>query len=152
MAETLAEPATGPPAGPGRVRLLAALIGAMLALAALLIVGRELIAARVPQHRVALEELIRHETGLEVTFSRLSVRWGWYGPEAVFHAVTLGEREAPPFLRATELVVGLDAWRTVRSGQLEAGRITLIDPDIDLGARAGALVGTDRAEPGAPAE
>ena len=56
------------------------------------------------------------------------------------------------FLRATELVVGLDAWRTVRSGQLEAGRITLIDPDIDLGARAGALVDTDRAGPGAPAE
>jgi uncharacterized protein YhdP len=152
VAETLAEPATGPPAGPGRVRLLAALIGAVLALAALLIGGRELIAARVPQHRAALEELIRHETGLEVTFSRLSVRWGWYGPEAVFHAVTLGEREAPAFLRATELVVGLDAWRSVRSGQLEAGRITLIDPDIDLGARAGARLGTERAGPGAPAE
>ena len=34
--------------------------------------ARELIAAQVPQHRAALEDLIRHETGLEITFSRLT--------------------------------------------------------------------------------
>ncbi len=151
MGEVPAEPAVWPSATAGRVRLVSAVVGGVLGLAAVLLVGRELIAARVPQHRAALEELIRHETGLEVTFSRLSVRWGWYGPEAVFHAVTLGEPQAPAFLRATQLIVGLDAWRTVRSGQLEAGRIALVDPDIDLGGRS-ARFGTDRAASGAPAE
>lgn len=146
-----AEPAAGRCAAAGRVRLIAALMGGVLLLAALLVLGRELIAARVPQQRAALEELIRHESGLEITFSRLSVRWGWYGPEAVFHAVTLGEPQAPAFLRATELVVGLDAWRSVRSGQLEAGRIGLVDPDIDLGGR-GALAGAARPQAAAPAE
>lgn len=151
MGEMPAEPAAGRCAAAGRVRLIAALMGGVLLLAALLVLGRELIAARVPQQRAALEELIRHESGLEITFSRLSVRWGWYGPEAVFHAVTLGEPQAPAFLRATELVVGLDAWRSVRSGQLEAGRIGLVDPDIDLGGR-GALAGAARPQAAAPAE
>jgi len=127
------------PARAGPLRGIAALLGGALLLAALLILGRELIAAQVPQHRAALEEFIRHETGLEITFSRLSVRWGWYGPEAVFHSVVLGEPGgAGPLLSAPQLVVGLDAWRMVRSGQLEAGRITLVGPDVDLGSRAAA--------------
>jgi uncharacterized protein YhdP len=116
-----------------------------------------MIAARVPQHRAALEDLIRHETGLELTFSELTVRWGWYGPEAVFHHVTLAETGAPTLLRASELVVSLDLWRSARSGHPEAGRIRLIAPDIQLpagGARtppataAGATAAPLRAGPG----
>jgi len=91
----------------------------------------------VPQHRAALEELIRQQTGLNVSFSELGVRWGWYGPEAVFHGVVLAEPAGRgALLRAPQLIVGLDTWRMVRSGRLEAGRITLVDPDIDLGAGA----------------
>ncbi len=120
------------PARAGPLRGIAALLGGALLLAALLILGRELIAAQVPQHRAALEEFIRHETGLEITFSRLSVRWGWYGPEAVFDSAALGEPDAPAVLRAAQVVVAVDAWRSMRSGQLEAGRIRLINPEIDL--------------------
>src|SRR4029077_9955915 len=120
------------PARAGPLRGIAALLGGALLLAALLILGRELIAAQVPQHRAALEEFIRHETGLEITFSRLSVRWGWYGPEAVFDSAALGEPRAPAVLRAAQVVVAVDAWRSMRSGQLEAGRIRLISPEIDL--------------------
>ena len=116
-----------------RVRFaMLALAGALLVLAVLL-VAYELAAARVPQHRAALEELIRHQTGLEVRFSRLAVRWGWSGPEALFQEVELGEpRGAGPLLRARTLAVGLDAWRLVRNGQLEAHHITLENPVIDL--------------------
>jgi len=136
-----AEPAAGPAAVAAagglrppiaRLRLAGVLLGALAFLAALLVVARELIAAQVPQHRAALEELIRHETGLEVAFTRLSVRLGWGGPEAVFHGVALGEPGTAALLRAPLLVVGLDAWRSVRSGHLEAGRLTLINADIDL--------------------
>ena len=132
------------PARAGPLRGVAALLGGALLLAALLILGRELIAAQVPQHRAALEEFIRHETGLEITFSRLSVRWGWYGPEAVFDSVALGEPAAPAVLRAAQLIVAVDPWRSMRSGQLEAGRIRLINPEIDLTADAGARRGHDR--------
>ncbi len=111
------------------------LIGISSAAALFLVVflGYELALARVPEHRATLERLLRAQTGLDVRFSQLGVRWGWYGPEAVFRDVELGEPgRARVLLRAPELTVGFDAWRTMRSGHLEAGRISLVAPDIDL--------------------
>jgi len=97
----------------------------------------ELAVARLPEHRAALEALVRDETRLDLRFSRLRLRWGWYGPECVFRDVELGEPAAGAFLvRAPELVVGLDLWRMLRTGQPEAGRITLVAPDIVLHADA----------------
>jgi uncharacterized protein YhdP len=118
----------------------AALRPVLLALAAtallvtLVVLAYQVAAARVPQHRAALEELLRHESGLDVSFGELSVRFGWYGPEAVFHNVRLAEAGGDTILTAPRLAVGLDLWRMARSGQLTAGRITLDTPDIDLGA------------------
>jgi uncharacterized protein YhdP len=165
VGETPRQPAAGPgalsaaatAARPSRSYLrltLLALGGAGLLLGTLLM-AYELARARVPQHRAALEDLIRHETGLEVRFSELSVRWGWYGPEAVFHDVELGEpgRRAS-LLRAPRLIVSLDTWRMARSGHVQAGRITLVNPDIDLTAaeedgalQAEAGAGAARADP-----
>ncbi|HKD54894.1 MAG TPA: AsmA-like C-terminal region-containing protein [Steroidobacteraceae bacterium] len=148
MGGTPAEPAVAPAASaatsaeaprrtsPLRVALVCLL--SLLSLAAVVTVTYELAAARVPQHRAALEDLIRHETGLEMRFVELSLRWGWYGPEVVFHGVELGEPGTDAVrLRAARLTVALDTWRMVRSGQLEARRITLQSPDIDLSARVG---------------
>jgi len=118
---------------PAHLRTALFILSGALFVAALLLVAYELAAARVPQHRAALEELIRHQTGLEVRFRSLAVRWGWYGPEAVFQDVELGEPgQRIVWLRAPRLSVGLDAWRMARSGRLEAGRIALESPDIDL--------------------
>jgi uncharacterized protein YhdP len=115
------------------LRLAVLGLGSVLILGALLLVAYELATARVPQHRAALEKLIRHQTGLEVRFRSLAVRWGWYGPEAVFQDVELGEPgHQGVLLRAPRLSVGLDAWRMVRSGRFVAGRISLEGPDIDL--------------------
>ena len=155
---TPAEPAAGPvalaaggdgacPARSG-LRWAAWLLGGATILGAVVLIACELAAARVPQHRAALEELIRQQTGLNVSFSELSVRWGWYGPEVVFHSVVLGEPGGRgALLRAPQLIVGLDAWGMVRSGQLQAGRITLVNPDIDLAAGTG-VAGAPATGPG----
>src|ERR1700730_4209242 len=135
---TPAEPAAGPvalvagggAARPARsaVRLAAWVLGGATILGAVVLIACELAAARVPQHRAALEELIRQQTGLNVSFSELSVRWGWYGPEVVFHGVVLGEPGGRgALLRAPQLIVGLDAWGMVRSGRGE--------PLLSAGAR-----------------
>src|SRR5579862_1052457 len=138
VAVSSAEPAAGPPGEPQAgawLRLAAWVLGGVTLAGALLLLAAELAAARVPQHRAALEQLIRYQTGLEVSFSQLSVRWGWYGPEAVFESVVLGEpRGGGAQLRAPQLIVGLDLWRLLRSAQLQASRITLVSADIDLGA------------------
>jgi uncharacterized protein YhdP len=106
---------------------------AVALVAGFLILAYQLTAARVPEHRAALEHLVSAETGLDLRFEELSLRWGWYGPEAVFSRVELGEPgRANALLRAPELIVAFDAWRTVQSGRLQAGRITLVAPDIDL--------------------
>jgi len=148
-AEAAAERPAGGAAGtaargaPVHLRVALFILAGALCVAALLLVAYELAAARVPQHRAALEELIRHQTGLEVRFRSLAVRWGWYGPEAVFQDVELGEPgQRIVWLRAPRLSVGLDAWRMARSGRLEAGRIALESPDIDLagGTRTAARV------------
>jgi uncharacterized protein YhdP len=139
-AESAVAPAVSggaPPSPLAHLRLLLIALGGALALIVMAGVAYEMARARVPQHRAALEELIRHETGLEISFGELYARWGWYGPEAVFEGVELGEPHEPrSLLRAERLIVGLDLWRMARSGQLEAGRITLVSADIDASERA----------------
>lgn len=126
-------------AGPGLPGARSHARAALLALAgtallgALVLVACALTASQVPQQRAALEALVRAETGLDVRFRELEVRWGWYGPEAVFHAVQLREPgDGRLLIAAPQLVAGVDLWRMLRSGELAVGRITLVNPDIDL--------------------
>jgi len=100
---------------------------------ATLAVAYEMAVARVPRQRAAFESLVRAQTGLDIRFNELAFRLGWYGPEAVFKRVELGEPgKSNVLLRAPQLIVGINAWQTMRTGRLVAGRITLIAPDIDL--------------------
>lgn len=106
---------------------------ALAFVAGCMVLAYQLTAASIPEHRAALERLVRTHTGLDLRFEELGLRWGWYGPEAVFSQVELGEPGRDKvLLRAPELIVGFDAWRTLQSGHLQAGRITLVAPDIDL--------------------
>lgn len=119
--------------GAGWARVTFIGLSSAAALFFVVLLAYQLALARVPQHRAALERLLQAQTGLDVRFSELGVRWGWYGPEAVFRNVELGEPgRSNVLLRAPELTVGFDAWRTMRSGHLEAGRIALVAPDINL--------------------
>jgi uncharacterized protein YhdP len=134
-AAALTEGGAGTRGATGHLRLALLSLACALIFVALLLIAYQLAAARVPQHRAALEELIRRQSGLEVRFTSLAVRWGWYGPEAVFREVELGEPgQGVVRLRAPRLIVGLDAWRMARSGRLEVGRILLENPSIDLTA------------------
>jgi uncharacterized protein YhdP len=127
-----------------RIALIGLSSGAALSLFVLL--AYQLALARVPEHRATLERLLQVQTGLDVRFSQLGVRWGWYGPEAVFRNVELGEPGySHVLLRAPELTVGFDAWKSMRAGHLEAGRISLVAPDIDLQRVGPESQGTSRA-------
>ena len=142
-----AHPAPAPPASTRRtpLRAAAALAAGVLLLALLAALCRELILARVPAQRAQLERLIREQTGLEVSFVRLTVGWGWYGPQAVFEQPAFGEPGAPALVRAERLIVGIDTWRSLRTGGLEAGRVRLLQADIDLD-NPGAAVRPARAD------
>src|SRR5580700_1745467 len=136
------------------LRVAALVLAGALVFFGVVLLAYELAVARVPQHRAALERLVRAQTGLDIRFDELGLRWGWYGPEAVFRRVELGEpRRSTVLLRAPELVVGFDVWQTLRTGQLEAGRITLVAADIDLsrggsGTQGGTAASTRALAPG----
>jgi uncharacterized protein YhdP len=129
-----ASPSAAPQSAPWQgLRAAALIVAGAVAFFGIVLLAYELAVARVPEHRAALERLVRAQTGLDIRFDELGLRWGWYGPEAVFRHVELGEPgRSTVLLRAPELIAGFDVWQTMRTGQLEAGRITLIAPDIDF--------------------
>jgi uncharacterized protein YhdP len=115
------------------LRWTAATLIGLVALGGVGLFAYRIALARVPQYRAALERLVRARTGLDVRFNELGLSWGWYGPEAVFRRVELGEPgRSQMLLRAAELIVGFDVWHALHTGQLEAGRVTLVAPDIDI--------------------
>src|SRR3984885_11390274 len=100
------------------LRVGALVAAGVVALFCIVLLADELAVARVPQHRAALERLVRAQTGLDIRFDELGLRWGWYGPEAVFRRVELGEpRRSAVLLRAPELVVGFDVGETLAVGR-----------------------------------
>lgn len=106
-----------------------------LALLLAVAVAWQLALARVPRNRAVLEQLVRERTGLGLSFGELGLRWGWYGPEAVFRSVRLQGDAGEALLRAPELIVGLDAWHVLHGAQLNVGRIRIVSADIDLTRR-----------------
>jgi uncharacterized protein YhdP len=95
--------------------------------------------ARVPHQRAVIERVLRAYTGLDLRFASLELRWGWYGPEAVFSQVELREpARSAVRMHAQLLTVGFSSWSSLRRGQLEISRITLVAPDIDLSALSAA--------------
>ncbi len=72
--------------------------------------------------------LVRAQTGLDIRFNELAFRLGWYGPEAVFKRVELGEPgKSNVLLRAPQLIVGHqcladDANQAARRGPHHADR------------------------------
>ena len=99
---------------------------ASLAVAALLALVTTWTAAlaRVPQQRAAVERLLRAQTGLDVSYGRLVVRLGFYGPEAEFSDLEMRRPGTDaPLLRAPRMVARFESWRLLRGGQLRPGRV-----------------------------
>ncbi|MBK7252135.1 MAG: hypothetical protein IPI06_15075 [Gammaproteobacteria bacterium] len=110
--------------------LVALTLGALTSLAVL---AYQLALARVPQHRATLEHFVQMQTGFEVRFATLEVGLGWHGPEARFTQMEMREPgQQAAVVRAPRLTVAFDTWRILRNGQVQAARLTLTDPEIDL--------------------
>ncbi len=89
--------------------------------------------ARVPQQRAAVERLLRAQSGLDVTYGRLVVRLGFYGPEAEFSDIEMRRPGADaPLLRAPRMVARFESWRLLRGGQLRPGRVLVSGAEVDL--------------------
>ena len=89
--------------------------------------------ARLPEQRAMLERLLQSQSGLDVRYSRLVVRLGFYGPEAQLSGVEVRRAgEAEPLLLAPRVVLRFESWRLLRGGELRPGRILVSEARINL--------------------
>ncbi len=100
------------------------IVGAMFA---------QIVIARVPQQRAAIEEALRKHTGLEIRFASMHVGWGFRGAQAELSDVRISDPQSARF-RATapRVLVTFDTWGLFRGGELALGRVTLVSPVIDV--------------------
>src|SRR3569833_2457135 len=73
------------------LRVAALALAGVVAFLGIVLLAYELAEAREHKHRAALERLVRAQTGLDIRFVELCLRWGWFGPEAVLRRVELWE-------------------------------------------------------------
>jgi uncharacterized protein (TIGR02099 family) len=69
---------------------------------------------------------VEHLTGLTIRFAKIDARLGLHGPELVFRDAQISSRDgAVTLATANAGRVGFDAWRSIATGRMAAGRLVL---------------------------
>jgi uncharacterized protein (TIGR02099 family) len=114
-------------------RIAAGTLAALLILAAVALGALRLAVAQLPGNADRVQAWIEQQTRLRIEYRGLDARLRWFGPEVVLRDVRVLDRDGTQALFATrEGAVGLDLWNFFRTGQLVAGRIRFVGPDITL--------------------
>jgi len=116
-----------------RWRIAAGALAGLLIVAAVVLGGLRLLVAELPQNAGRVQAWIEQQTRLRIEYRELDARLRWYGPEVVMRDVRVLDRDGTQALFATrEGTVGLDLWNFFRTGQLVAGRVRFVGPDITV--------------------
>ncbi len=114
-------------------RIAAGVLAVLVILAALLLGALRLLVAQVPEHADRVQAWIEQQTRLRIEYRGLDARLRWFGPEVVLRGVRVLDRDGTQALFETrEGAVGLDLWNFFRTGQLVAGRVRFVGPDITV--------------------
>ncbi len=109
--------------------LLAGFIGFVL----LTLLLTKLALDRVPHYQDEIKAWVNRQTGLHVAFAHVSPTLRWYGPELLFDHIELRSRDDRRVLaRAASGRIGADLRQFLRSGNVFAGRIELVGPDLAI--------------------
>lgn len=88
---------------------------------------------RVPHYQDEIKAWVNRQTGLHVAFAHVSPTLRWYGPELLFDRIELRSRDDRRVLaRAASGRIGADLRQFLRSGNVFAGRIELVSPDLTI--------------------
>jgi len=116
-----------------RRRLAAGALAGLLVLAAIVLGALRLLVAQLPQNAARVQAWIEQQTRLRIEYRALDARLRWFGPEVVMRDLRVLDRDGTQALfAAREGAVGLDLWNLFRTGQLVAGRVRFVGPDITL--------------------
>lgn len=88
---------------------------------------------QVPEYRDQIQAWVNGTTRLDFRFRGLDARWRIYGPELYVTDAQLFVPDGGPLLaEARAASIGVDLWRVLFRAELLAGRIRLIEPQIEL--------------------
>jgi uncharacterized protein (TIGR02099 family) len=97
------------------------------------LIATKLALDRVPRYQAEIKAWVFRETGLHVAFAHVSPTLRWYGPELLFDQLELRSRDDRRVLaRAASGRIGADLRQFLRSGNVFAGRIELVGPDLTI--------------------
>jgi len=114
-------------------RIAAGALTVLLILAAVVLGALRFAVAQLPENAGRVQAWIEQQTHLRIEYRGLDARLRWFGPEVVLRDVRVLDRDGTQALFATrEGSVGLDLWNFFRTGQLVAGRIRFVGPDITI--------------------
>lgn len=108
---------------------LAGFLGLVLVALGIVILALE----RVPAYQDEIKARVFRQTGLHVAFTHVSPSLRWYGPELLFDDLELRSHDDHRVLaRAASGRIGTDIRQIIRSGDVFAGRIELVSPDLTV--------------------
>ncbi len=114
-------------------RIAAGVLAVLVILAALVLGALRVLVAQVPANADRVQAWIEQQTHLRIEYRGLDARLRWFGPEVVLRNVRVLDRDGKQALFETrEASVGLDLWNFFRTGQLVAGRLWFLGPDITV--------------------
>jgi uncharacterized protein (TIGR02099 family) len=97
----------------------------------LMFVALRIVVARVPAYSADIRAWVERETRLTLDFDSLDARLRWFGPEVVLRGAKLYEPvDRQPLFTTREARIALDLWSLFRTGELVAGRLRLIGPEV----------------------
>ena len=88
---------------------------------------------RVPEYQDEIKAWVHRETGLNIAFAHVAPTLRWYGPELLFDRLELRSGDDRRVLaRAASGRIGADMRQFLRSGNVFAGRMELVSPDLTI--------------------
>ena len=126
-----ATPGRGGSARPWRI--LAGTIAVLLILGALLLGALRLAVSLVPENAARIQAWVEQQTDYRLGFRHIDARMRWWGPEVVLRDVRVLDPDANQALfEADEAAVSLDVWNLFRTGELVAGRVRIVGPELTV--------------------
>ncbi len=114
-------------------RIFAGILAGVLILGAIAIGALRLAIALVPDNAARLQQWVERQTQLRIEFAGLDARLRAYGPEIVLREARVLDHDGTQALFATrEGTIGLDLWSLFRTGELVAGRVRFVAPEVTV--------------------
>jgi uncharacterized protein (TIGR02099 family) len=114
-------------------RVLGGVVVTLVVLAVLLLGALRLAISQLPERAAGIQSWIERQTRMRLEFTGMDARLRWWGPEVVLRDVRVLDREATQALFETrEATVSLDLLGLFRSGELVAGRVRFVGPEVTV--------------------